>query len=412
MATSPPFVANGSPGRFVATASTAGQLDRRARSRSSTTRLRRRSWSRPARPSAPRPEPASTRRLQVARRRRRPAAGRGRHRHVLALACGERRRRDVRRRRDPGHGDHGRRRQRELATAARSGHGRALHAPPRARPSCRTRSTFRLQAVAGRPPRSPPAPRAGRSRRPARALPIPLAVTVSDANKNPVAGAVVALHRPERRARAAGSPHGGRIVRGQDECRRHRGGAAAHGERHGRGLRRDRTRRGHARCARPSRSSTSRAREACPAGALVTGRLAPADLARVASVGLRTRRMRASLSALGIAIGVAAIVAVLGLSSSSQAGLLGEIDRLGTNLLTVSNGQTFGGDSAALPLVGARDDLPDRPGHGRAGDRLDRRGRLPQPADPEHQHERALGAGREPRPAVGGGHERGAGVAT
>ena len=49
---------------------------------------------------------------------------------------------------------------------------------------------------------------------------------------------------------------------------------------------------------------------------------ASSDLARVASVGLRTRRLRAGLSALGIAIGVAAIVAVLGLSSSSQAGLL------------------------------------------------------------------------------------------
>jgi putative ABC transport system permease protein len=86
-------------------------------------------------------------------------------------------------------------------------------------------------------------------------------------------------------------------------------------------------------------------------GVLVPGRLAPADLARVASLGIRTRRMRASLSALGIAIGVAAIVAVLGLSSSSQAGLLSEIDRLGTNLLTVSNGQTFGGDAASLPLA-------------------------------------------------------------
>jgi putative ABC transport system permease protein len=61
--------------------------------------------------------------------------------------------------------------------------------------------------------------------------------------------------------------------------------------------------------------------------------------------------MRASLSALGIAIGVAAIVAVLGLSSSSQAGLLTEIDRLGTNLLTVQNGSTFGGDTAELPLA-------------------------------------------------------------
>ncbi|SEF32289.1 putative ABC transport system permease protein [Amycolatopsis pretoriensis] len=79
-------------------------------------------------------------------------------------------------------------------------------------------------------------------------------------------------------------------------------------------------------------------------------RLRPADLARVASVGLRTRRMRAALSALGIAIGVAAMVAVLGLSASSQAGLLAEIDALGTNLLTVTPGSTIGGEDASLPL--------------------------------------------------------------
>src|SRR5262249_62104299 len=78
-------------------------------------------------------------------------------------------------------------------------------------------------------------------------------------------------------------------------------------------------------------------------------RLRPADVARVASAGLRTRRLRAALSALGIAIGVAAIVAVLGLSSSSQAGLLGEIDRLGTHLLTVTNGQTLLGEGGKLP---------------------------------------------------------------
>jgi putative ABC transport system permease protein len=87
------------------------------------------------------------------------------------------------------------------------------------------------------------------------------------------------------------------------------------------------------------------------AASLVPRRLSPADLARVASVGLRTRRLRASLSALGIAIGVAAIVAVLGLSSSSQAGLLSQIDRLGTNLLTVTNGQSLSGKSAELPLA-------------------------------------------------------------
>ena len=81
------------------------------------------------------------------------------------------------------------------------------------------------------------------------------------------------------------------------------------------------------------------------------GALRPSDLARVASVGLRTRRLRAGLSALGIAIGVAAIVAVLGLSASSQAGLLRQIDRLGTNLLTVSNGQGLTGKTAQLPLT-------------------------------------------------------------
>lgn len=75
------------------------------------------------------------------------------------------------------------------------------------------------------------------------------------------------------------------------------------------------------------------------------------DLARVASVGLRSRPLRAGLSALGIAIGIAAMVAVLGLSSSSQAGLLSEIDRLGTNLLTVTNGQTLFGKTAELPVA-------------------------------------------------------------
>ena len=61
----------------------------------------------------------------------------------------------------------------------------------------------------------------------------------------------------------------------------------------------------------------------------VPARLRLRDLARLSSVGIRTRKLRAGLSALGIAIGVAAIVAVLGLSASSQAGLLAEINKLG-----------------------------------------------------------------------------------
>jgi putative ABC transport system permease protein len=87
------------------------------------------------------------------------------------------------------------------------------------------------------------------------------------------------------------------------------------------------------------------------ADGLASARLGPADLARLASVGLRTRRVRAALSALGIAIGVAAVVAVLGLSASNQAELLNEIDKLGTNLLTVQNGQGLFGQTAELPAT-------------------------------------------------------------
>jgi putative ABC transport system permease protein len=74
-----------------------------------------------------------------------------------------------------------------------------------------------------------------------------------------------------------------------------------------------------------------------------------ADVLRTGSIGLRTRRLRAALSAVGIAIGIASMVAVLGISESSRADLLAEIDRLGTNLLRVAPGQSFTGDRADLP---------------------------------------------------------------
>jgi putative ABC transport system permease protein len=80
-----------------------------------------------------------------------------------------------------------------------------------------------------------------------------------------------------------------------------------------------------------------------------SGRLGFTDGLRVASVGLRARPLRAALSALGIAIGTAAIVGVLGLSSSSQAGLLAEIARLGPNMLTVEAGTSLAGGAAQLP---------------------------------------------------------------
>jgi putative ABC transport system permease protein len=80
-------------------------------------------------------------------------------------------------------------------------------------------------------------------------------------------------------------------------------------------------------------------------------RLLLADVLRVGASGLRSRRLRAALSALGVAIGIASMVAVLGVSESSKADLLATLDRLGTNLLRVAPGQTFGGDEAKLPKV-------------------------------------------------------------
>ena len=96
--------------------------------------------------------------------------------------------------------------------------------------------------------------------------------------------------------------------------------------------------------------TTTSPRPAAPA-APAAARLRPADLAGLASIGLATRKLRATLSALGIAIGVAAIVAVLGLAASSKAALLNEIARLGTNLLTVTPGQDLTGQPAELPLA-------------------------------------------------------------
>jgi putative ABC transport system permease protein len=76
----------------------------------------------------------------------------------------------------------------------------------------------------------------------------------------------------------------------------------------------------------------TRAREASASGSRLTGR----DLLRVASFGLRSRRLRTALSALGISIGIGAIVGVLGISQSSKTGLLNELGQLG-NLITVQS---------------------------------------------------------------------------
>jgi putative ABC transport system permease protein len=78
-------------------------------------------------------------------------------------------------------------------------------------------------------------------------------------------------------------------------------------------------------------------------------RIRPFDIVGLASFGLRTRRLRSALSALGIAIGIATLVAVLGISQSSSARLIDQLNRLGTNLLTVTPSSIFGGATASLP---------------------------------------------------------------
>jgi putative ABC transport system permease protein len=80
-------------------------------------------------------------------------------------------------------------------------------------------------------------------------------------------------------------------------------------------------------------------------------RLSRRDLFRVGSIGLRSRRVRALLSALGVSIGIAAIVGVLGISQSSKSGLLNELGRLG-NLLTVQPNNTAFGQATELPTTG------------------------------------------------------------
>lgn len=82
-------------------------------------------------------------------------------------------------------------------------------------------------------------------------------------------------------------------------------------------------------------------------------RLLPRDLLRLATVGLRTRKLRAALSVLGISIGIASLVAVLAISETSKADLLAQIEGLGTNLLTVGPGESFLGEETTLPAASA-----------------------------------------------------------
>ena len=199
---------------------------------------------------------------------------------------------------------------------------------------------------------------------------IRLAVTVTDSEKRPVPGALVMFAAPTRgpsgrfacRSRRSRTS---RVKVRTDACGVAAGAGVHRERRRGRLHRRGEHRARRAGGVRARQRGGSRAARRAP---LAPRRLRPRDLARVASVGLRTRPLRAGLSALGIAIGVAAIVAVLGLSSSSQAGLLSQIDRLGTNLLTVTNGQRPHGQDGRAAARRAVDDRAHRTRHERGRD--------------------------------------------
>jgi len=78
-------------------------------------------------------------------------------------------------------------------------------------------------------------------------------------------------------------------------------------------------------------------------------RLRPLDACRLGLSGMRVRPVRSLLSALGVAIGIASVVSVLGITASTKAAVQERLDALGTNLLSVTPGHTIDGDSAPLP---------------------------------------------------------------
>jgi putative ABC transport system permease protein len=89
-------------------------------------------------------------------------------------------------------------------------------------------------------------------------------------------------------------------------------------------------------------------------GTLKAARLSFGDVLRVGSAGMRSRPMRVVLSALGIAIGIATMIAVVGVSASGKEDLMRRLDALGTNMLVVKPGNSMlTGDKAKLPETSA-----------------------------------------------------------
>lgn len=82
-------------------------------------------------------------------------------------------------------------------------------------------------------------------------------------------------------------------------------------------------------------------------------RVGGTDVIRLAVAGLRAKPLRAVLSAVGIAIGIAAMVSVVGISASSQARINEQLSLLGTNLLSAEPGQGPDGMDVPFPADAA-----------------------------------------------------------
>ncbi|MFE0187175.1 ABC transporter permease [Streptomyces sp. NPDC059008] len=99
----------------------------------------------------------------------------------------------------------------------------------------------------------------------------------------------------------------------------------------------------------PGRSGARAGRRGTGPTRLSPAALGPRDVLHVGSAGLRTRPLRVVLSALGIALGIATMIAVVGISASSKAQLLAKLDALGTNMLVATPGQDMFGGEVKLP---------------------------------------------------------------
>lgn len=87
-------------------------------------------------------------------------------------------------------------------------------------------------------------------------------------------------------------------------------------------------------------------------------RLRPSDLARTAWLGVASRPQRTVLAALGIALGIASLVALTGAAASNRAQLLAELDAMGADLAVVAPGA--GPDRELVPLPDAAPDTVAR----------------------------------------------------